>query len=467
MRGKNIVNIALVFCWGVLFFFCASILARMFVQRILVNEFRWDNAFVRAVLVGNPDAAVAAGAGGGEIIVDVDWEKLYPFRDSAGNGGRSDIISELSRFERFVFDTETKIKLYTTYLLIGQYGMTSAARAYNELIGCSMMKTQSSSEVIYLNNGYLAWREELVSDGDIEEIADGVRDFSEYLESRGIGFVYMNMGSKVCPYDRQLPVGADEHSNENGDRLVGALEDRSVDVLDFRDCMIRDGLDWYGSYYMTDVHWKTTTALWAAGVMARYLNDNFGFDFDGKYFDPARYDMETYPDYFLGGQGRTVTLSNCDLEAYDRILPEFETSLSLKIPSRDIDMQGTYRDVLFCEEEFDEIAGYSDRDFAERKDAYHAMRLRNDAYGEIRNLDPEDNKDKKILLIYDSFGWYPASFLATDVSEIVTLYLGAFNGSVRTLVDEMEPDVVIMAYSERSIDPVDDRDAHTEMFDLR
>ena len=271
----------------------------------------------------------------------------------------------------------------------------------------------------------------------------------------------------VFRVSEQLPAGANEHSNENGNNLIRALNERGVNTLDFRDYMIRDGLDWYQSYYITDHHWKTTTGLWAAGIMAQYLNENCGFDFDSKYFDITQYDIETYSDYFLGGQGRTVTLSNCGLESYDKILPKFNTSLSLKIPTRGVDIQGTYQEVLFDQDAFGEIAYYTGQDFATKKDTYSMMRLRNDAYGEIRNLNPENNADKKILLIYDSFSWYTASYLATDVSEVVTLHLSAFNGSVRTLADEMSPDVVIMVYCERNINPIEDWSTHKEMFDLQ
>lgn len=466
MHKKSIADLALIFCWAVLIFFFVSIITRFLTRQILVEKLHWDNAFTRIVFAGNQVLNVVAGDEEGEISVDIDWAKKYPFRDPAKNN-ESAYLSKFNCFENLVFNVEDKIKEYATDLLIGQYGMTVAAKSYNNLIGSPMMQTRSADRIIYLQNGYLTYEEELISKDDIAEIADSVQDFSTYLDSHGIGFVYMNTGSKVCPYDKQLPAGAIEYSNENGDNLICALKDRNINTLDFRDYMIQDGLDWYQSYYITDHHWKTTTGLWAAGVMAQYLNDNFGFDFDRKFFDEVQYDIETYSDYFLGGQGRDVTLSNCSLEAYDKIMPKFDTSFSLKIPSRGIDMQGSYQDVLFCNEEFEEIAGYSAKDFAEKKDAYNMIRLDNYDYTEIKNLSPENNRDKKILLIYDSFSWYSASYLATDVSEIVTLNLSRFNGSVRTLVEEMKPDVVIMSYCERGIIPIDNWDTHTEMFDLQ
>lgn len=462
MRKKSITDLVLIFCWAILIFFFISIVTRFLTRQILVKKLHWDNAFTHIVFAGNQAMNVVDR----EEEVNIDWAKEYPFRNPVKSTGPANIL-RLSRFENIVFNVEDKIKSYTTDLLIGQYGMTVAAKSYNKLIGCPVMQERSSEQIIYLENGYLTYEEELISNDDIAEIADSVQDFSTYLDNQGIGFVYMNTGSKVCPYDKQLPVEANEHSNENGDNLIGALKDRNVNTLDFRDCMIRDGLDWYQSYYITDIHWKTTTGLWAAGIMAEYLNDNFGFDFDRKFFDAAQYDIETYSNYFLGSQGRAVTLSNCSLEAYDRILPKFDTSFSYIVPSHGIDMQGSYEDVLFCKEAFEEIAEYSEQDFTEKRDTYSAIRLNNYAYSDIKNFNPENNRDRKILFIYDSFSWYPVSYLATDVSEIVTLHLPNFNGSVRTLVDEIKPDVVIMAYCERNIDPIESWTTHTDFFDLQ
>lgn len=464
MYKKNYVAIVLVFCWGILFFFFFSIMTRFLTRQILVERLHWDNVFTHIVFAGNQRMNVTDNED--EISVYIDWKEEYPFSTLARTeqGG---ILSGLTRIKNFVFHIENKIKTYTTDMLIGQYGMTVAAKTYNNMIGSPLMQTSSPNQVIYLQNGYLTYEEKLVSSDKINEIADSVQDFSMYLNNCNIGFVYVNAGSKVCPYDKQLPLGANEHSNENGDNLIHALKARNIKTLDFRDYMVRDGLDWYQSYYISDHHWKTTTGLWAAGIMAEYLNENFGFDFDKKYFDITSYNIELYPDYFLGGQGRAVTMANCNLESYEKILPMFDTVFSLQIPTRGIDLQGAYQDVLFNQKKFDAIAEYSEQDFVRKADAYGSIRLENDAYGKIRNLDSPNNEGKKILLIYDSFSWYLASYLATDVSEIVTVQLSNFNGSIRTLVDKMKPDVVIMIYCERHIRPIENWDTHKELFDLR
>lgn len=458
MRNKNILSCTLMFCLGILLFFFISVLTRFLTRQILVKRMHADNAFTHLIFAGNQAM---------NDDTDKNWAAKYPFR-SGEKGTPAAAVAKSNRYESLVYKLKNGIKTYTQDLLVGRYTMAYAARSYNNLIGCSVMQTDASEQdsVIRLKNGYLANEADRIDEADIQEIADNVQDFTEYLKAKDIDFVYLNTGSKICPYDDQLPAGSNEHTNENGDHLIRALNERGINTLDIRDHMINDSLDWYQSYYITDHHWKTTTSLWAAGVTAQYLNDHFGFDFDPYYFDPAQYNIDSFPDYFLGGQGRVMTLANCSLESYDRILPRFDTSFLLEIPARKIHMQGSYREVLFDEEHFDSIASYSARDFSEKSDAYHSMRLKNDAYGKIVNLAPKNNRDKKILMIYDSFCWYLSSFLATDISEIVTLHLSDFNGSVCTLVDETDPDIVIVAYCEASINPLDNRSSHTEMYDF-
>lgn len=146
-----------------------------------------------------------------------------------------------------------------------------------------------------------------------------------------------------------------ECTNENGTALLDALSERGVDTLDFREEMQSDGMDWYASYYIADHHWKTETGLWAAGKLAEKLNEEAGMNFDLSMFQKQNYRFEIFEKCFLGGQGRSVTLVNAQLEDYTRILPAFETNFSLQIPTRSVDLVGGYDRVLFDEEQLERI----------------------------------------------------------------------------------------------------------------
>ena len=466
MIRKNALNWAVIICWTIVFFFFLTIVTRFLTRQVLVERLGWDNAFTHAVFLGHEESTAVRPP------AKIDWSEQYPFQGGEGVAKSRDSIAggdHIRYLNNAAVIVKSKVRSYTTDMLLGQIALTEVARTYNRIIGFPLIQADS---VIILNNGYLTYKEELIDDGHIDEIADSVKNFSDFLSGMDIGFVYVNAGSKVCPYDKQLPTGAIEHSNENGDELLQALTSRNVPVIDLREEMMKAGLDWYDSYYKTDHHFTSLTGLWAAGVLARYLNDECSFAFDDEVFDPAQYQIDHFENNMLGSQGRTVTLANCELDDYDRVLPKFDTFFYLKIPTRDIAEEGSYSEVLFDTEFFDQIADYSESDFLTKPGGFGAIKLGNYDLAIIENLASNHNANKKILMLEDSFGLYLTSFLAADVAEIDTIYLGdpgegqGFNGSVRAYIEQTQPDVVVRLYGEMNIRPIDWA-THDSLFDLR
>ena len=460
MKRKTAVEKLSIVCVCILGFFFISIMVRFLTRQIFVEKLHWNNTFTHFIFFDNAVMNVEYDAAGEQqTIVAIDWEERYPFKHNKQIQPveKSFEVQWIEKYKESVESIKMKAEDYAEDFLIGRIKMVNAARSYNRLIGSPAMAVNTVDEVIYLDNGYLTYAESLVEEEQIGEIADRLSSLHDGLEEKDVPFVYMNVGSKVCPYDRKLPKGAEEYTNENGDHLIAALEERDVETLDFREYMMSDGLDWYSSYYITDHHWKTKTGLWAAGIVAEYLNQNCGFEFDKKYFEENAYDIKVVQDYFLGGQGRVITFEGVEAEPYECILPKFDTLFSVKIPSRGLETMGTYRETLFDEETFGKIADYTEEEFLSKPDAYNAVTIRNDALAQIRNHNPENNQGKKILVLQDSFGWYSTTFLACDVEKIDIIYPMAFNGSVQSYVEETKPDAVVMMMCERNIPTIDFR----------
>ena len=405
-----------------------------------------------------------------EQTVSIDWEKQYPFLGTSRGSmeelpdTRSNMFrSGLERYASVIHSVEEKIKYYCEEGLIFYNGAVELASKLERAVG---MEVLAKGDILQMKNGYLTYTESECTNEEIQEIADEVQDFDVFLRNMGIPFFYANAGSKVCPYDRQLPYGTEEYTNENGTALMDALSERGVDTMDFREEMQSDGMDWYDSYYKTDHHWKTETGLWAAGKLAEKLNEEAGTNFDLSMFQKQNYRFDTFEKCFLGGQGRSVTLVNAKLEDYTRILPAFETNFSLQIPTRSVDLVGGYDRVLFDEELLERILSYSDDDHMNQPGAYDCARARNDALVHIRNLNAPDNSEKKILMLQDSFSWYSTSFLACDIGAVDTIHPGVFTGSVRNYIEQTRPDAVVLMYCERNIKPID-WTTHESMFDMR
>lgn len=332
---KSVLGIAVRICFVVLVFFMLTIIVRFVTRQVMVERLGWDNAFTRIVFWGDEEMG-----NGGETKA-VNWSALYPFQDDTIKGQVSSVnrnTFSINGYQSLVSNIEEKIVPYAKEYLFFHNHLTRAGKLYNNLIGLGEMPmNEDSDSYIILNNGYMTYTVDLMQEDDLRPLADSVADFSDYLKSRGIGLIYANAGSKICESDKQLVAGESDYINENADILIDMLRQRGVDVLDYRPLQLVRYPDWYSSYYVTDHHWKNTTGLWAAGELAAYLNNNYGFSFDEKYFTEDMYNIEIRDNYFLGGQGRSFTTAVADLEPFAKVTPAFDTDISISVPTRGVD----------------------------------------------------------------------------------------------------------------------------------
>lgn len=473
MKSRSILDISMRACFALLIFFLVTIMTRFFTRQILVEKLGWNNVFTKIVFWGDDDMGnlLSIPDENEDATVEVDWDELYPFNnDDFESVVASSGFPIVDKYVSLVNTIETKITTYTEDLLFGHMQITRAGKSYNNLIGCAAMPMNSNSDkIIILNNGYMTYTEPVVEKKDIGVLANNVADFSKYLEDKGITFIYANAASKVCKNNKQLPAGADENTNENADALIELLEEQNVNVLDYRPLQEERYPDWYSSYYITDHHWKNTTGLWAAGELAAVLNEKAGFDFDLSLFDEDKYSIETTEDYFLGGQGRSLTTAVADLEPFSEVIPKFDTDFSIQIPTRGIDVRGKYEETLFRKNFYETIANYSLEDFEIKEDAYSSVMWRNDALGTVKNYITGDNEGKRILMIQDSFGYYLSTYLALGVPEIDFLNLNSFTGSLKAYIEETKPDAVVLLLCARNIKAIETEEynGHSHFFDFR
>lgn len=472
MKSRSILDISMRACFALLIFFLITIMARFLTRQILVEKLGWNNVFTKIVFWGdeNMGNALSISDENEDVTVEVDWDKLYPFNnDDSESVVASSGFPIVDKYVSLINVIETKIATYTENLLLGHMQITRVGKSYNNLIGCAAMPMNNDNKLIILNNGYMTYSEPVVEKEDIEVLADKVAYFSKYLEDNGITFIYANAASKVCKNNKQLPAGVDENTNENAEALIELLEEQNVNVLDYRPLQEERYPDWYSSYYITDHHWKNTTGLWAAGELAAVLNEKAGFDFELSLFDEDNYSIETTEDYFLGGQGRSLTTAVADLEPFSEVIPKFDTDLSIQIPTRGIDIRGKYEETLFRKKFYETIANYSLEDFETEADAYSSAMWRNDALGTVQNHITEDNEGKRILMIQDSFGWYLSTYLALGVPDIDFLNLNFFTGSLKAYIEETKPDAVVLLLCAKNIKAIDTEEynGHSHFFDFR
>jgi hypothetical protein len=452
---------AIYVCTGILICMMFTIFVRIGTRQILVKKLGMDNRFTQLVLFDN--SKLQEGK-------NMDWESLYPFEDDINNSNigekkKKSVFSCAKKIQMLVDGITNAIDSYSSKLLPGYVAWVNYYGIYQQIINWEIEYVDTNSNIIFMNNGYLTYTEARVEKEDIEEMANSVSEFSQFLKEKEIDFYYINAGSKVNPEDKELSTEAllSEYTNENGDDLLRELDNRGVSTLDMRQKMKEDGLDWYASYYKTDHHWTTKTGLWCASKIAEMLNRKSGFQYNLALFDESAYEIITEEDFWFGGEARSISLQGCEKESFDIIYPKYETEFEINIPSRSYEKKGNYKEVMLNSKLLDEVKEYSDLDFLSKKDAYYGIAWNNDDLGTIRNISTSDNKDKKILIVQDSFGWYSASFLSCDTGAVDLIYTPGFTGSIREYVNQTKPDVVLMMLCEKSIGPT----AYAPFFDLR
>ena len=458
-------------CMGILIVFMLTVLIRTFARQVLVKRLGMDNIFTQTILFDNNVLQNKnCQREGREAEVDIDWREYYPFDNELSvSSAENKKVTFIENFEDTIATVTNNIDVYTSDFLIG-YDTWIKIHEYYHLMLHWTLNTEDGmeGEVIFtMDNGYLTYKVDKLTDNERIEIANSVEDFNSFLYENKIPFYYINAGSKVNPNDRQLSGVSllEENTNENGDALLAELDKRNINNIDMRQLMMDDKLDWYSSYYITDHHWTTDTGLWCSSKIAEVLNDN-GFDYDLSLFEPSSFERTVYNDFWFGGQATGKKLVGCKRETYVRILPTFETYFEVNIPTQRYNESGNYDEVLFDEKSFSGIQDYSDEDFLSNISPYNCIRWTNDALGTIKNNTTQHNADKNILIIQDSFGWYSATFLACQTGEVDLIYPSEFNGSIRKYIEDTKPDAVIVMYCEKNIKPINWSN-HESFFDFR
>lgn len=454
-------------CLTLMIVFLFTIVGRYIVRHIIVKKFGITNGFTAALFYDVPSWNIAPNdkkISNDVKEIDIDWQNKYPFENGIWKEK-----SFVKKYQERMLNAKRKFNERTVEKLMGRVEISKLAEAYSHFIcGDLVRKNPSGAGVFFLNNGYITYYQQRVKDKELVEIAKSLQNFRDWLAIRNIPLLYINNGSKVNPHDKQMSRSQQltEFTNENADFLEKELAKLNIDYIDMRQEMLQAGLDWYDSYYKYDHHWKTQTGMWAACIIAEKLNKDYGFIYDMKYFYPNNYESYTYN--WKGGQWRylyTTTGWNCDGEDYTYFLPKFPTKFSINIPTKDINKQGSYKDTLINMDSVQASCKYSDAEATYKYDAYNNVTYLNDPLGIINNKGFVNNK-KKILIIEDSFSWYLTTYLACDVSEIDIIFPMTFNGSIRNYIEEMQPDMVIILYCEKNIEPIDWQ-THCSAFDFR
>ena len=360
------------------------------------------------------------------VVIDIDWEKLYPFNDGQ-------VHKPLKEFNNFYEYLQKRAEEYTSVKLLGAGTIVEAERTYEELIGWNIASVSDYNPVIKLSDGYLS---DLTESRDVSRSAGAVIDFAGWCAENSISFSYINLPNKVCPSEDKDISGTLDFSNQNADRFLHLLSDAGVRHYDFREFLHAEGMSHHGAFFRTDHHWKPESGLWAAKHILHIFRDDYGWNVEPSILDPANFEHVIYPAWFLGSQGKKVTLARTQPDDITMLYPKFPASLRIEVPQYGLNLSGDFSVVY-------DMRHIASRDYY-RRSPYGTYKYGDQPLTLTHNLLNHDGR--KLLIIHDSMSNCVIPFLALGVEYVDEIDLRHFTGSLRSYVLSSRPDAVIVCY---------------------
>ena len=230
-----------------------------------------------------------------------------------------------------------------------------------------------------------------------------------------------------------------DNTNATADAFLYLLEQSGVPYLDLREEMQKEGMSVTQAYYTTDHHWKPETGFWAYGKILDKLARMGAIDaIDPFYADSENYTFDTYENTFLGSSGKRTGIYYAGLDDSTFIRPNFDTDISIRIPTRNLECRGPYEDVGY---KTNVVPNYQDPDFFQ-ENHYGLYGWSDNAITHWRN--EQAPQQGKFLLIGDSFGNIPFSLLSIYCSSCDEIDMRHYDDDFAAHYEAYAPDTVIV-----------------------
>ena len=288
------------------------------------------------------------------------------------------------------------------------------------------------NERVKLDNGNLAYFTYPI---DVWPYANQMIRLHNKQTDRGKDFLFIVAPCKVPKHEDIIPSGFADYSNENANDLLDILMANDVPVLDLREELYIDGINYSDAFFVTDHHWKPETGFWAYTKIIDYFEKrNLIEPIDQMYTDINSYNIDIREDWFLGSAGTRTGIYFAGTDDFSIIYPKFNTEMSLQIPDINLSKQGAFEDVAL-----DWESDVKDYFVANPYTLYgyynHGMKNYRNETAPIK---------KKVLFIGDSFACVTCSFLPLTISTLDQLDMRLFETDFQEYYYEFDPDIIIV-----------------------
>lgn len=289
-----------------------------------------------------------------------------------------------------------------------------------------------SREIYKTKDGMLTF---IQKEEKMKERASSILDFQESLKEEKIPVIYVQAQYKIKK-ENDLPIGVTDYANKNADKLLEYLNNEKIDTIDLRKNF--EEMSVQEEYFVTDHHWRITTAFTAVNYIAEILNNKYDFNINQYYSDTNNYKIIKQNRSFLGSIGKRIGRYYCNIDDFEYILPDFKTNF--EVEKGDEVKKGSFEKTIVIKE------------LIESKDI-NTNRYACYFGGDFSEIIVKNNNiinNKKVLVIQDSYGLAFSALLSLRVKELRTIDLRHFDEQEIAYTKEYKPDIVIILYNPSS-----------------
>lgn len=314
----------------------------------------------------------------------------------------------------------------------------------NKLNNNIIIASDSKDNLYKLDNGQITFQYEEM---DMDTAVNNISELNEVLLENDIPLLYVQTPFKINKYDNLLPDGIEDTTNLLTDEFLSTLQNEDIDILDLREEIYIDGLDYNELFFTTDHHWKYTTALYATEKIEEKLFLNYDMNYNSYYNNIENYYSVVDETEFLGSQGKRIGKYYAGTDELEILYPKFDTNLEIinmelisGYPNYEYEANyktGTFEECIIDEEIKSDTSIYAEKYYTYLSTDMSERYITN-------NIESEGN----ILIIHDSFGVPVTSFMCLNYNKVTCLDIRMMKNE--TLIEFLEDktfDVVIIMYN--------------------
>ena len=309
-----------------------------------------------------------------------------------------------------------------TNLKVNVFGKNNYLNLQGEI--SKIINKREFNGVIKLNNGYLSSAQEKADEDILDMNAKSLAYIQEYLNEKGVDFIYVRAPYKISIYDSELTQGVTDYSADNSKRFAELLEKYNINYIDIGYEMYQDGIDQYDYFYKTDHHWTPEAGIYAFSKINEEISKKYKMCKNNKYTNTDSYITEVYEDWYLGSNGQRVGVFYAGADDMHFIRPKDEVIITDKT----IDKTAPFSEIMF------------DTSVLEKRD-YNQRLVYDNLYGYAmghRLLNNCADNDLRVLICSDSMGKVVVPYMVLSYREVQWSLL------TKKDIDSFKPNVVII-----------------------